>query len=617
MADNSRGDRSSRSRSYHNGNNRHHSALFRDDKPSSSSLRDHNHHMPRRSSHRQYDDDHDENDDDISSVLSFQRIKDERDYDRINYARKRSNEENTKFYHQVRTSSPDRGGGGMSRGGSYYDDNYYDAFNGKSYSKDYVDDDDQYRYSNDHDMQQSRSRHSRRSQESSSISYIDYNDSFHYTNDGDVRNSSRQRYNSVRSRSHSQQSKSHSPSTSGDTRVGSTIRTDIREDRSTGVSTITFDTSQLYPRRHSQQQRRQQLPIVGHDGHFVEHTKYRSNNNNSIMSKPQVPLDITVPSPEKQQEYMHKTSLHMHHHPYNGKEQKKSNSSSLVKVQYSPRRSSSTSKASSRRNVDRKRSRSSSTSKRSRSGNDTRSTKSTRSRRSNESGNSSNSRRSRSKSGSDVNEKRRGGDLTRNNAIRKLDSNGNSDQRSVRISISDRDRRQRDRRRDMMTGRATKHLLEDDKSYTYSLSSVRYDVDDEGYCMHHPEIELMRLRSDGYWSTVRKKCPECIQDDCPALMGDDGIDEGDEEHSGTYRSAIAPDSKLDESTSSRGIFNSTRLFSLHHIMSPEDIEEEEDLNRLKRRLAARAYHFPGNTWCEDWMQYISNTHTVLGLFFHQ
>jgi hypothetical protein len=52
------------------------------------------------------------------------------------------------------------------------------------------------------------------------------------------------------------------------------------------------------------------------------------------------------------------------------------------------------------------------------------------------------------------------------------------------------------------------------------------------------------------------------------------------------------------------------------LQTPEEIEEEEDTRRLKRRLAARAYHFPGNTWCEDWFQYISNTHTVLGLFFH-
>jgi len=182
----------------------------------------------------------------------------------------------------------------------------------------------------------------------------------------------------------------------------------------------------------------------------------------------------------------------------------------------------------------------------------------------------------------------------------------------VKSGTSDKDRRQRDRRRDMMTGRATKHLLDDDKS-TYSRSSVRYDVDDDGYCMHHSEIELMRMRSDGFWSTVRKKCPECIHEDCPSLMGD--ADEEDEIQDSTHRSTATPASN-DESIAARAILNSTRLFSFHNIMSPEDIEKEEELNRLKRRLAARAYHFPGNSWWQDWMQYLSNTHTVLGLFFH-
>jgi hypothetical protein len=636
---------SSRPRSYYRGNSSHHqSSLFRDDETSNFSLLDHNNQMPlpRHSSHRQYKDDHDDNndDDDMESVLSFQRIKDERDYDRISYARKRSKDDSAKkICHQVRTSSPDRGGGGTSRGGSNYDDDYY-AFNGKRYSKGY-DDDGRYHYSNDRDdddMRQSRARQSsRESHESSTISYIDYNDSFHDTKRGDIRNNNgrQQRYNSGRSRS-------HSPSTSGgDRRVGSTVRTDIRED----TSTITFDMSgytrsqSSYPPQHYQQQRQ---PIVGHDGQVVEYTKYRSNEDYSTRSKPQVPIDITVPSPEKQQQYV------QHHHAYNGGEQKnKQHVSSTVRVhemgsrrQHSKRRSSSTSKAaSSRRNIDRKGSRSSSsTSKRSRSSDGkskelkqekssgTRSsTKSTRSKRSNESGSSSNKsrRRSQSRNGSDDKDQRHGGDLTRAKTSRKLEPEVIIGQRSTKSSIGDKDRRQRDRRREMMTGRATKHLLdEDDKSSSsYSRSSVRHDVDDEGYCMHHPEIELMRLRSDGVWSTIRKKCPECIYEDWPTLMGeDDGIDEDDEKHGGDdYRSAAAtPASRLDESsTSTRGIFNSTRLFSLHNIMSPEDIEEEEELNRLKRRLAARAYHFPGNTWSEDWMQYLSNTHTVLGLFFHQ
>jgi len=67
-------------------------------------------------------------------------------------------------------------------------------------------------------------------------------------------------------------------------------------------------------------------------------------------------------------------------------------------------------------------------------------------------------------------------------------------------------------------------------------------------------------------------------------------------------------------------FSGSSLSAFHDLsmafQTPEEMEEEEATNRLKRRLAARAYHFPGNTWWQDWMQYLSNTHTVLGLFFH-
>lgn len=48
------------------------------------------------------------------------------------------------------------------------------------------------------------------------------------------------------------------------------------------------------------------------------------------------------------------------------------------------------------------------------------------------------------------------------------------------------------------------------------------------------------------------------------------------------------------------------------------LEREAELQKLRfvRRLAARACHFPGNSWFEDWIQYTSNTHLVVGIFFH-
>mmetsp|Transcript_27359 Transcript_27359/g.52953 ORF Transcript_27359/g.52953 Transcript_27359/m.52953 type:complete len:1355 (+) Transcript_27359:168-4232(+) len=142
------------------------------------------------------------------------------------------------------------------------------------------------------------------------------------------------------------------------------------------------------------------------------------------------------------------------------------------------------------------------------------------------------------------------------------------------------------------------------RSYT-SRFSIRHDVDDDGFCIHHPDIQLFRLKPGGEdWAVVRKKCPECIREDCPAMMG------GSISTTSNY-----DDDPRNHSASSSMSFASQNAF-LPTLQTPEEIEEEEVIGRLKRRLAARAYHFPGNTWCEDWMQYMSNTHTVLGLFFH-
>jgi hypothetical protein len=61
----------------------------------------------------------------------------------------------------------------------------------------------------------------------------------------------------------------------------------------------------------------------------------------------------------------------------------------------------------------------------------------------------------------------------------------------------------------------------------HHVPSVRHDVNDEGYCVHHPEIKLLRRREgddesndEDEWIVVRKKCPECILEDCPTMMGE-------------------------------------------------------------------------------------------------
>ncbi|KAL7518477.1 hypothetical protein ACHAWX_003299 [Stephanocyclus meneghinianus] len=159
---------------------------------------------------------------------------------------------------------------------------------------------------------------------------------------------------------------------------------------------------------------------------------------------------------------------------------------------------------------------------------------------------------------------------------------------------------------------ASSHYSRSERSNTTSSRrSVRYDIDPDGYCSHHPDIRLMKPdeRDNSYWTVVRKKCPECIREDCPSMrMGGDR----------SLRSNMSYSTPFDDDNHSMRSIESSKgsSFFLSSLQTPEEIEEEEDTRRLKRRLAARAYHFPGNTWCEDWFQYLSNTHTVLGLFFH-
>jgi hypothetical protein len=54
-----------------------------------------------------------------------------------------------------------------------------------------------------------------------------------------------------------------------------------------------------------------------------------------------------------------------------------------------------------------------------------------------------------------------------------------------------------------------------------SWKSIRYEVNDMGHCSYHNEIQLKKKACDGHWVIVRKKCPECIKEDCPAMLGEE------------------------------------------------------------------------------------------------
>ena len=189
-------------------------------------------------------------------------------------------------------------------------------------------------------------------------------------------------------------------------------------------------------------------------------------------------------------------------------------------------------------------------------------------------------------------------------------------------------------RRSLIGGHASVVSRESDGSWwrastTSSLmASTWHDIDDDGYCRSHPDVRLMKPRDDGRWRVLRKRCPECIVvADRPTgrklhrdnYYDDDYSDDGSASYtaSTTHSSALHDGSlSLDNSNDTSSSPSAFHDLGLTFQKTPEEMEAEEATNRLKRRLAARAYHFPGNTWWQDWMQYLSNTHTVLGLFFH-
>jgi hypothetical protein len=186
-------------------------------------------------------------------------------------------------------------------------------------------------------------------------------------------------------------------------------------------------------------------------------------------------------------------------------------------------------------------------------------------------------------------------------------------------------------------------------SKSLMMQQMHHNMDDEGYCHYHPDIRLMKLRHDGRWRVLRKKCPECSTASSSSSYSSsnssrggsnlrrsssrsrshhrsrriaynhyDYDDDYDDDDSTTYTdSNTIEDGESAAGTSSSSPTESMSFLDLGmSVQTPEEMEAEEATNRLKRRLAARAYHFPGNTWWQDWLQYLSNTHTVLGLFFH-
>lgn len=160
-------------------------------------------------------------------------------------------------------------------------------------------------------------------------------------------------------------------------------------------------------------------------------------------------------------------------------------------------------------------------------------------------------------------------------------------------------------------------------SHTPPLSQI------EECCIKHPHILLsdqsdvniwtcMRYCKDettGRWVTKKKVCEACLQDDEESANRHHYYHHPDKSDYLDERTHSMSSSEEDE-YSNQNNKNTVNVYTDDGNQTPLEREAEAQRRRFIRRLAARAYHFPGNTWCEDWTQYIANTHIVFGIFFH-
>ncbi|KAL7536323.1 hypothetical protein ACHAWF_005433 [Thalassiosira exigua] len=214
--------------------------------------------------------------------------------------------------------------------------------------------------------------------------------------------------------------------------------------------------------------------------------------------------------------------------------------------------------------------------------------------------------------------------------------------------------------------------------FSGSSNNLHYQRGDA--CIRHPDVTLepqtevhvqtcMRHVKDprtGRWRVAKMVCRSCLDEEEDACRGDipahrrfrshlrsfvaeggrkrrilEGLEEFDEEGeedemgersddeggatSGAHSSSASSSSSRGDGSgrsrrtpgARRGSDGRTNVpVRPQDDQTPLEREAEAQRRRFARRLAARAYHFPGNTWCEDWIQYTSNTHLVFGIFFH-
>jgi hypothetical protein len=91
----------------------------------------------------------------------------------------------------------------------------------------------------------------------------------------------------------------------------------------------------------------------------------------------------------------------------------------------------------------------------------------------------------------------------------------------------------------------------------------------------------------------------------PSSSHQDSLEAVPVQHAASTPGLTAAD-RLREYSSSRGRTKSTIL---SEVADPEEA-------MLIQRLALQAYHIPGNSWSQDWNQFMLNNHPILGMICH-
>lgn len=148
---------------------------------------------------------------------------------------------------------------------------------------------------------------------------------------------------------------------------------------------------------------------------------------------------------------------------------------------------------------------------------------------------------------------------------------------------------------------------------TKAYRTIRNEVDDMGRCLYHNEIQIKEQTDDGSWVAIRKKCPKCIKEDCPVMLGEDtstgqtplldqvsNLSSGEGKHShtvaevsrakieGTNVEVPIHSVKLEELPTSNNAGNDAKIFTFDDTITTGVVAEEVDSSKSLSQMIEEA-----------------------------